>query len=223
VGGDLYDFYRLDADRLVFLIGDVSGKGLPGSLFMAVSKSLYKSTALRRGGEVANMMREANAEISRDNAEMLFVTVWAGVLDARTGVLAYCNAGHDDPWRLPGPGRGLDRLQGGGGPPLCAVDDFPYMSAAHQMEPGETLCLVTDGVTEARNRRGELYGRQRLEELLGGLDPGVDPAAVGESIRRSMGRFAEGMAPVDDVAILVLRWNGPDGAKRPADGRVSGR
>jgi serine phosphatase RsbU (regulator of sigma subunit)/CHASE2 domain-containing sensor protein len=223
VGGDLYDFYRLDADRLVFLIGDVSGKGLPGSLFMAVSKSLYKSTALRRGGEIATMMREANADISRDNAEMLFVTIWAGVLDVRTGALAYCNAGHDDPWRLPRPGRSLDRLEGGGGPPLCAVDDFPYMSAMHQMEPGETLCLVTDGVTEARNRQGALYGRHRLEEVLAGLDPGADPTAVGEAIRGSVAGFVEGMAPVDDIAILVLRWNGPDGATRAMADRVSGR
>ena len=223
VGGDLYDFFRLDADRLVFLIGDVSGKGLPGSLFMAVSKSLYKSTALRRGGEIAHLMREANAEISRDNAEMLFVTVWAGVLDARSGGLTYCNAGHDDPWRLPRAGRGLDRLEGGGGPPLCAVDDFPYVSATHSMEPGETLCLITDGVTEARNARGELYGRHRLEDVLAGLDPGADPVAVGEAIRASVAAFAGGVAPVDDIAILVLRWNGPAGASRMTDERVSGR
>jgi len=223
VGGDLYDFFRLDADRLVFLIGDVSGKGLPGSLFMAVSKSLYKSTALRRGGEIAHLMREANAEISRDNAEMLFVTVWAGVLDARSGGLTYCNAGHDDPWRLPRAGRGLDRLEGGGGPPLCAVDDFPYVSATHSMEPGETLCLITDGVTEARNARGELYGRHRLEDVLAGLDPGADPVAVGEAIRASVAAFAGGVAPVDDIAILVLRWNGPAGASRVTDERVSGR
>jgi serine phosphatase RsbU (regulator of sigma subunit) len=125
VGGDLYDFFRLDADRLVFLIGDVSGKGLPGSLFMAVSKSLYKSTALRRGGEIAHLMREANAEISRDNAEMLFVTVWAGVLDARSGVLTYCNAGHDDPWRLSRPGRGSRPARGRRRPAAVRGGRFP--------------------------------------------------------------------------------------------------
>ena len=98
VGGDLYDFFRLDDDHLFFMIGDVSGKGLPGSLFMAISKALYKSTALRRHGEVAVMMCEADAEISRDNAEGLFVTVLAGILDARTGELEYCNAGHEPPY-----------------------------------------------------------------------------------------------------------------------------
>jgi serine phosphatase RsbU (regulator of sigma subunit) len=91
------------------------------------------------------------------------------------------------------------------------------------MEPGETLCLVTDGVTEARNRQGALYGRHRLEEVLAGLDPGADPTAVGEAIRGSVAGFVEGMAPVDDIAILVLRWNGPDGATRAMADRVSGR
>src|SRR5678815_3959920 len=89
---DRYDFFRLDEAHLFFLIGDVSGKGLPGSLFMAISKALYKSTALRRHGQVAAMMREADAEISRDNTEGLFVTALAGILDARTGALEYCSA-----------------------------------------------------------------------------------------------------------------------------------
>ena len=102
VGGDLYDFFRLDGDRLFFLVGDVSGHGVAGSLFMAVSKALCKSAALR-SGDLGAMMRESNAEISRDNPEALFVTVWAGLLDARTGRLEYCNAGHEPVWLL-GPG-----------------------------------------------------------------------------------------------------------------------
>src|SRR5207344_299116 len=85
VGGDLYDFFRLDADRIFLLVGDVSGKGLPGSLFMAVSKSLCKSIALRDRGDVGALMRQADLEISRDNAESLFVTVWAGIVDVATG------------------------------------------------------------------------------------------------------------------------------------------
>src|SRR5207253_2922677 len=93
VGGDLYDFFPLDRDRLCLMIGDVSGKGLPGSLFMAVSKALYKSAALRGVGSVDAVMREADGEISRDNAEGLFVTMLAGILDVRTGLLEYCNAG----------------------------------------------------------------------------------------------------------------------------------
>jgi CHASE2 domain-containing sensor protein len=208
VGGDLYDFFLLDADHLFFMIGDVSGKGLPGSLFMAISKALYKSTALRRHGQVAAMMREADAEISRDNAEGLFVTVLAGILDARTGALEYCSAGHEPPLLLPRGARPLERLQEGGGPPLCAVDGFPYIAAARQLEPGDTLCLITDGITEAASVDGELYGRSRLETLLAGLGGAASAGEVGEAIRRDVATFTGGAEPSDDMAVLVLRFRG---------------
>ncbi len=214
VSGDLYDFFLLDADHLFFLIGDVSGKGLPGSLFMAISKALYKSTALRRHGQVAAMMREADTEISRDNAEGLFVTVLAGILDARTGALEYCSAGHEPPLLLPRGARPLERLQEGGGPPLCAVEGFPYTAAARRLEPGDALCLITDGITEAASVDGTLYGRPRLEALLAGLGAATGSAEVGEAIRRDVAAFTGGAEPSDDMAVLVLRWNGS-----PATGR----
>jgi serine phosphatase RsbU (regulator of sigma subunit) len=209
VGGDLYDFFLLDADHLFLLIGDVSGKGLPGSLFMAISKALYKSTALRRHGQVALMMREADAEISRDNTEGLFVTVLAGILDARTGELEYCSAGHEPLLLLPREGRPLRRLTEGGGPPLCSVDGFPYAPASLRLEPGDALCLITDGITEAAGPDGELYGRARLEALLGRLGGVVSAAEVGEAIRRDVAAFTGGTEPSDDMAVLVLRYTGP--------------
>lgn len=208
VGGDLYDFFLLDPDHLFFMIGDVSGKGLPGSLFMAISKALYKSTALRRHGQVAVMMREADAEISRDNAEGLFVTVLAGILDARTGELEYCSAGHEPPLLLPRGGRALQRLGEGGGPPLCAVDGFPYVPGNRRLEPGDTLCLITDGVTEAAGPDGQLYGRERLEALLAPLGAGTSAADIGEAIRRDVVAFTGGTEPSDDMAVLVLRYVG---------------
>ena len=211
VGGDLYDFFFLDPDHLFFLIGDVSGKGLPGSLFMAISKALYKSTALRRHGQVAAMMREADAEISRDNTEGLFVTALAGILDARTGALEYCSAGHEPPFLLPRAGRPLMRLTEGGGPPLCAADGFPYDAATRQLEPGDTLCLITDGITEAARADGELYGRPRLEGLLGGLGAAVTAADIGEAIRRDVAAFTGDAEASDDMAILILRFTGPIG------------
>ncbi len=210
VGGDLYDFFFLDADHLFFMIGDVSGKGLPGSLFMAISKALYKSTALRRHGQVAVMMREADAEISRDNAEGLFVTVLAGILDARTGALEYCSAGHEPPFLLPRAGRSLSRLTEGGGPPLCAVDGFDYTAGACQLAPGDTLCLITDGISEAARADGELYGRPRLEALLGGLGAAATAADVGEAIRRDVAAFTGDAEPSDDMAVLILRFTGPN-------------
>jgi CHASE2 domain-containing sensor protein/serine phosphatase RsbU (regulator of sigma subunit) len=211
VGGDLYDFFFLDPDHLFFLIGDVSGKGLPGSLFMAISKALYKSTALRRHGQVAAMMREADAEISRDNTEGLFVTALAGILDARTGALEYCSAGHEPPFLLPRAGRPLMRLTEGGGPPLCAADGFPDDAATRQLEPGDTLCLITDGITEAAAPDGTLYGRPRLEALLGGLAPAASAGEIGEAIRRDVAAFTGDAEASDDMAILVLRYTGPTG------------
>lgn len=209
VGGDLYDFFLLDRDHLFFMIGDVSGKGLPGSLFMAISKALYKSTVLRRHGQIAAMMCEADAEISRDNAEGLFVTVLAGILDAGTGSLEYCSAGHEPPVLLPRGARALQRLQEGGGPPLCAVDDFPYTPAVRQLEAGDTLVLITDGITEAADPAGLLFGRPRLEALLSGLGAAASAAEVGEAIRRDVAAFTGGAEPSDDMAVLVLRWLGP--------------
>ncbi len=211
VGGDLYDFFPLDHDRLCFLIGDVSGKGLPGSLFMAVSKALYKSAALRGAGPVDAVMREADDEISRDNGEGLFVTMLAGVLDGRTGLLEYCNAGHEPLYLLPTADRPLVRLADGGGPPLCVLEGFPYAASSHRLAPGDTICLVTDGVLEAMSPKAELYGRARFEALLEKIGHAGTAAEVGEAIRLEVGRFADGIEQSDDMAILVLRWKGPSG------------
>ncbi|HYB44134.1 MAG TPA: SpoIIE family protein phosphatase, partial [Candidatus Methylomirabilis sp.] len=205
VGGDLYDFFRLEGGRVFVLIGDVSGKGLPSSLFMALAKSFCKSIALRRTGDVGAVIREADAEISRDNAESLFVTVFAAVLDPRSGELQYCNAGHDPPYVLPVAG-GLGRLDGPGGPPLCAVSDFPYAAVEHRLRPGDRVCFITDGVVDAENATGEFYGRKRLESLLGGLAPDAGAEEVGAAIRDDVGRFAAGVEASDDLAIVVLRW-----------------
>jgi adenylate cyclase len=209
VGGDLYDFFMLDRDRLFFLLGDVSGKGLPGSLFMAVSKSLYKSAALRRGAAVATMMQEANGEISRDNPEALFVTVFAAVLDVNTGVLEYCNAGHDHPYVVPRGGGRPSQLAEGGGPPLCVLDGFEYVAATYQLRPGDTLCLITDGVTDARNAAGELFGRERLESRLATSSGSASAESIATAIGGDVTRFVAGSEPADDLAILVVRWEGP--------------
>jgi serine phosphatase RsbU (regulator of sigma subunit) len=215
VGGDLYDFFRLGPERLFFLIGDVSGKGLPGALFMAVSKALCKSAALRSAGDLGAMLREANAEIARDNPETMFVTVSAGLLDVVTGRLEYVNAGHEAPYRLGADGRLRDQLDEGGGPPLAVLEEYPYAAVACQLEPGETLVMVTDGLAEALDPRGELYGRPRLEAVLAGLAPAGTAgtaAGVGEALRADVHRWVAGAERADDLAILVLRWMGPSGA-----------
>jgi adenylate cyclase len=210
VGGDLYDFFRLDRRRLFVLVGDVAGKGLSASMFMAVSKALYKSAALNAtSATVGDLMTAVNVEVSRDNSEMFFVTAFAAILDLDSGMLDYCNAGHENPYAV-SPDRGsLARLSGGGGPPLCAVDGFRYPSASHGMQAGELLCVVTDGVTEAQNAAGELYGSARLKNVLLRAQAGGDNAAAAvDAIRRDVDAFAAGAEPSDDMTIFVLRWMG---------------
>ena len=212
VGGDLYDFFRLDADRLFLVIGDVAGKGLSASIFMAVSKALYKSAMLRApGADIGQIMQVANDEVSRDNPEMLFVTLFAAILDLRSGEMQYCNAGHDNPYRLlpsrPEPGR----LENGDGPPLCSFAEFPYKGACCQLLPGEMLCLMTDGVTEAQNPAQDLYGTARAEQLLcQQSEAGTNAHELVTALQADVLAFAAGAEPADDLTILALRWNGPE-------------
>jgi adenylate cyclase len=207
VGGDLYDFYLLDENRLFFMLGDVSGKGLSASIFMAVSKALCKSTMLRStDADLGALLSQANLEVARDNPGALFVTVFAGVLDLRSGQLDYCNAGQENPWRVRPGGDEVARLTEGGGPPLCVVDDFDYRAARTQLQPGDLLCIVSDGVTEANNRTGALYGTARVDAVLANIDsaPGA-VAAIGGDVKA----FADGAEAADDMTVLAVRWRGP--------------
>lgn len=206
VGGDLYDFFRLDNDRLMLLIGDIAGKGLPSSFFMASSKALIKSAALRHGGDLAAIMQDANREIARDNSESLFVTLFAAVLDARSGQLDYSSAGFEPAYLVSGQWP-VSRLPGESGPPLAVIDDFRYQAASYRMCPGEKLCLMTDGVLEALNRAGLTYGRTRLEKTLASLHRATGASEVGEAIHRDVTAFTAETEPVDDATILVLCWH----------------
>jgi serine phosphatase RsbU (regulator of sigma subunit) len=212
VGGDLYDFFKLDDDRLFFMVGDVAGKGLPASIFMAVSKALYKSAALRmeHRADIGEVMRAANGEIARDNPEMLFVTVFAGILDLKSGDLNWCNAGLDPPFCLR-PGQKMPtRLEGEAGPPLCVIEGYAYCPERYRLLPGETLCLFTDGVTEAMNAGDELYGRQRLFSILKSSAGSTEALQLVNAIRDDVRAFVLTTERSDDLTILVLRWNGGD-------------
>ena len=209
VGGDLYDYFFVDADRLFFLVGDVAGKGLSASLFMAVSKALCKSVALRAAdAPIGVLMTQANAEVSRDNAAMLFVTAFIGVLHLETGELAYCNAGHDNPHAL-WPGRAPIELTGGDGPGLCVIDEFTYSGATYRLQPGETLCVVTDGVLEAQDAARQLYGSARLDAALTRMPAGSTAQQVVEALQRDVAGFVGGAEAADDLTVLALRWVGP--------------
>src|SRR5205814_907341 len=211
VGGDLYDFFRLDERRLFFMIGDVAGKGLSASIFMAVSKALYKSMALRAPDtDIGALMAAANAEVSRDNPDMLFVTAFAAIVDLETGVLSYCNAGHENPYVLSSAFGLLERLNDGDGPPLCVVEAFDYRGAYRRMRQGQSLCCITDGVTDAQNAAGELYGGARLEACLSRIDAeGASPCGIVDGVRADVASFVAGAETVDDLTVLALRWKGP--------------
>jgi adenylate cyclase len=206
VGGDLYDFYVLDARRFFFMLGDVAGKGLSAAIFMAVSKALYKSAALRSVDvDVGALMTAANLEVARDNPSAFFVTVFAGVLDLDTGDLDYCNAGHENPYLIRPAAGALQRLVDGGGPPLCAVEGYEYQSAQARLDPGDVLCVVSDGVTEARDVAGALYGAERAARVLAGT---ASAQAAVERLRSDVMAFARGAAPADDITVLALGWRG---------------
>jgi serine phosphatase RsbU (regulator of sigma subunit) len=212
VGGDLYDFFMVGKARLFFMVGDVSGKGMPASIFMALSKALFKSAALRSLPDLGRTMAEANVEITRENPELLFVTVVACMLDVETGELAYCNAGHEPPHAITADGKRVRPLEGGG-PPLCTLENFPYQTAHTRMEPGESLVLVSDGVPEAMNPAGEMFGRARLGRLLATMPAGMGAEERVKALSDDVRRFAAGADMADDVTILVVRWHGPGSEK----------
>lgn len=212
VGGDLYDCFMLDEHRVLFLVGDVCGKGVPASLFMVISKTLTKSVALRNELHYLNLGRliqHANKEISRDNPEMLFVTAFIGLLDLRNGELTYCNAGHEAPL-IAAAGCHPRELEGASGPPISILDDCEYATFRYRMSPEEFLCLFTDGATEAFNPAQQEYGKDRLKAAVGEIRRDDDAPAVMEKIRSSVHGFADGAEPSDDLTVMVLRWQGAD-------------
>lgn len=205
VGGDFYDCFMIDKNRLFFSVADVSGKGLAAALFMASAKSQIKSALLLRSNDVSAALTDAQTELARENPEQMFVTVFAAILDVGSGRLEYVNAGHDAPF-VRAPGNSLSRLRPAAGPPLCVVDDFVYSSEKHQMVAGEWLVVMTDGVTEATNNRGDFYGAPRIEKMLNEVNIAPVPIELVNMVKSSVHAFADGSEPADDITLLSVRW-----------------
>jgi serine phosphatase RsbU (regulator of sigma subunit) len=205
VGGDFYECFKLDDERLFFAVGDVSGKGMPAALFMALCKATIKAAVMSVGADPGTALRRAAEEIGRDNPETFFVTVFAGTLHLDTGKLRYCNAGHEPPYvRQP---HGLVRLSTATRPPIGVPDSFAFTTESVQLVPGGWLCAVTDGVTEAMNQRAELYGGERLAELLASLPADAAPLQINTAVIEDVARFVGSASASDDLTLLALRWS----------------
>ncbi|HEY3533706.1 MAG TPA: PP2C family protein-serine/threonine phosphatase, partial [Casimicrobiaceae bacterium] len=146
---------------------------------------------------------QANRAVASDTPGALFVTHFAGVLDLARGELAYCNAGQENPWWRHAADGTITRLVEGGGPPLCVVEDFDYGAARATLSPGDLVCVVTDGVTEARDAAGVLYGTARVVPVLAHTPSARD---VVQALREDVQRFARGVDQADDLTVLSIRW-----------------
>ncbi|WP_153146515.1 CHASE2 domain-containing protein [Dechloromonas sp. H13] len=206
IGGDYYDCFMLDERRLCLAIGDVSGKGIPASLFMAISKTLA-GTLTRRHDDLGQAVCDLQRELNRDNPEFQFVTTFIGILDADSGLLEFVCAGHDAPLLLSqGAVRPLD-IARIAGPPLCALANYPFASARLQLLPGDLLCLFTDGISEASDGR-EMFGTGRLAAALLAGSSRAPLAERATAIRDAVRRFEAGQAPFDDLTLLLAVWCG---------------
>jgi phosphoserine phosphatase RsbU/P len=201
IGGDFYDYYLIDEGRLAVTVADVSGKGIPAALFMAVSRTVLRSVAGH--GDMAAAMGEANRLLATENDACMFVTMFHGVLDLSSGVLRWCNAGHNPPYLLRA-GGGHQTLRATGIPfgidPACS-----HGIGETVLMPGDALFLYSDGITEAFNPQGEAYGAARLERALDGAR-GRSAAQTIADILADTARFAADAEQADDITCLALRY-----------------
>ncbi|MDS4068350.1 MAG: SpoIIE family protein phosphatase [Candidatus Competibacter sp.] len=209
VGGDLFDFFLLDQHRLFILIGDVSDKGVPAALFMAVTKTLFSVEARRDSASVGRIMERVNAALCKDNPEGMFVTVFAGILDLRTGEITYSDGGHERPLVLRRDGQ-PELIEKRGGLVLGFAPDAAYQEEdAIRLAPGEGLVIYTDGVSEAMNARHEMFAVTRLSDALVPVCREVPARAIIGHVMNSVKSFVGGHPQSDDITLLALRWRGP--------------
>jgi serine phosphatase RsbU (regulator of sigma subunit) len=211
VGGDLYDAFMLDEDHFFFIVGDVSGKGVPASLFMALSKTLCKSLALRQRVPLDALITTLNHEVARDNPQALFVTAIAGILDVRTGEVELCSAGHEAPILLRSSAAPC-ALAVTGGPPLCVLEDFAYPVDRMRLQSGDLLLMITDGVTEAQDTAQTLYGLERVMAYCSLIQDEPEQRGVlvvCQGLYDDVKRFVRDAEPCDDITIMAIRFTAP--------------
>lgn len=206
VGGDLYDFF-VNGDKLYFVIGDVSGKGVPASLLMAVTRSLFRSATSLCGANPKEVVENINHSLSETNEANMFVTLFVGILNLASGRLDYCNAGHNPPVIITG--QQMAFMKTIVNIPVGVFDGYSYQSSFCELQRGDSIFLYTDGVTEAQNTTNQLYGEEKL--LLELKESGQKtPQECVFDIVKSVTDFEEGGEPHDDVTILAMRYSAPE-------------
>ena len=197
VGGDLYDYF-VHEGRLVFCIGDVSGKGVPAALLMAVMRSMFRSEA-HRADSAAEIVGTMNHNLCEEYTGGDFVTMFVGILDLNSGHLDYCNAGHEKPIVAGQPLEIVYNL------PVGALSDWTYEGQQTQLKPGDMLFLYTDGLSEAKNTAGELFGRKRVNELAAAHATDSSQQLV-ELMEAEVHRHAGDAEQSDDITLLAIKW-----------------
>lgn len=216
VGGDLYDFFFLDKDHMFISVGDVSGKGVPASLFMTVVRTLFRSRTMD-GQPLHQIMALVNKELCKDNPNFMFVTMVSGIINLRTGTVELCNAGHNLPLIMNREGQ-VKRLPLFAAIPLGIQEFHGYKVEKVQLSPGDRLVLYTDGITEALNSRGEFYNETLLTAVLTEHHRADVPTLV-KQVVASIHQFADGVEQADDITLLILGYqkssdNGDAAAER---------
>jgi sigma-B regulation protein RsbU (phosphoserine phosphatase) len=203
VGGDFYDFFFIDEENFCFVVGDVSGKGVPAALFMAVTKVLIKASS-HNEISTARILNHVNSEISRDNDNNMFITVFIGILNTTTGYLVYSNAGHNPPFILKKEGK-LVKLPELHGLVIGAFQGIDYKETVVQLNRGDAFFAYTDGVTEAQNIQGKLYSEERLVRLLNDL-AFEDCKVLVNRVEADVIAYEDGALQADDITLLSMHF-----------------
>ncbi|MDO5439258.1 MAG: SpoIIE family protein phosphatase [Erysipelotrichaceae bacterium] len=210
VAGDFYDFFLIDEDHLCLVIADVSGKGIPASLFMMVSKIILQSCAML-GRSAEEILQKTNEAICSKNAEMMFVSVWLGIVELSTGRLTAANAGHEYPC-FRHAGGDYEMMKDRHGLVLGAMEESVYRSYEVQLQPGDSLFVYTDGVPEATDSNNQLFGNDRLMEALN-KDPAADTRKIISNVADAVSVFVGDADQFDDITMLAFRYNGATNMK----------
>jgi len=202
VGGDFYDFFPIDDHRIGFTIADVSGKGVPAAIFMAVSRTLIKATGLRDLPS-NECIRTVNDMLCGESVDSMFVTVFYGIYDLKTGFIDYTNAGHNPPYILHADGS-VEMLKTACNLVLGAIEGMTFQQESMQLNPGDAIVMYTDGVTEAENADHAQFGESRTEATLAELK-GASSKQIVDTLNAKVKEFVDGAPQSDDITQLVIR------------------